>query len=83
MYAGSSSAPFTGNLDIVLTGGMDADNVLIDDFSNPGNKVIVVTGRLELYGVSPSTKWTRLTASGKVGDTVINVASAANWKVKL
>lgn len=36
----------------------------------------MVTGKVELYGVSPSTKWTRLTASVKNGDNVINVENA-------
>ena len=81
LAAGLADVPFNNKLEIILTGGMNADYVSIDEYTNPGNKAIVVTGRVELYGVAPTTKWTRLTASAKPGDSVINVASAVDWKV--
>jgi hypothetical protein len=42
---------------------------------------MVVTGRVEFYGVAPTSKQTRLTSNANVGDTVINVADATDWKV--
>ena len=46
-----------------------------------GNKEIVVTGKLHLYGPAPSTVWTRLKEFAYVGDTSIEVASVSGWAV--
>lgn len=43
--------------------------------------MLAVTGGLEFYGVKPQTVWTRLTQTALVGQTQINVQSAAGWKV--
>lgn len=46
-----------------------------------GNKMFVVTGKLELFGIAPSSVWTRMTAFADKGTSSITVASAAGWKV--
>ena len=46
-----------------------------------GNKVLVVTGILELIGKVPKTVQTRLTKSINPGFTSINVENADDWKV--
>jgi hypothetical protein len=38
-----------------------------------GNKMFVNTGRLELFGVAPTSIWTRMTAFASIGDTSITV----------
>lgn len=44
-------------------------------------KSLVVTGKLELYGKSPTTTQTRLTAVAAQGDTTLKVGSTAGWAV--
>jgi len=43
--------------------------------------MIVVTGRFELYGVPPTTTWTRLTTWADAGATSISVGSTEGWKI--
>lgn len=81
LAAGLLAQPFPNKINIILTGGLLADNVVIDPFANVGNKVLAVTGRVELFGIAPGTKFTRLTANAAVGATVITVAAATDWIV--
>jgi hypothetical protein len=46
-----------------------------------GNKMIVNTGRLELFGTPPATIWTKLTAFANIGETSITLESASGWKI--
>lgn len=59
LQAGSSSEPFPGNFTIEIRGNRDDVGIVIDE-NIAGNKMIVVTGELLLYGNAPSTTWTRL-----------------------
>jgi hypothetical protein len=59
-----------------LDGKASDDFLVIDNDSETGNKIMAVTGKLYLYGKSPSTKMTRLSSSAHVGDNFINVVSA-------
>ena len=45
------------------------------------NKIFVVTGRLELFGPTPATQWTKLKSFAHAGDTSIIVGSASGWAV--
>jgi hypothetical protein len=45
------------------------------------NKVLAVTGGLEIYARKPGTVWTRLSAFADVGTNVIYVLDANGWKV--
>lgn len=60
---------------------MNAEYLVIDDFSRPNNKAIVVTGKVELYGVAPTTKYARLTLPLNPGDTTITVTASDGWKI--
>lgn len=60
---------------------MNSPNCIIDSFASVGNKVIAVTGRLELFGTPVATKYTRLIANAKPGDTTIQVATAIGWVI--
>lgn len=68
LKAGSATAPFTHNLTIQLN-GYKKDPGYVFDPSLVGNKIFVVTGLLQLYGVSPATVSAKLTASAHVGDS--------------
>jgi hypothetical protein len=66
---------------IELHGQHQDDTLLIDEFIDAGNKVLAVTGGLELYGKAPDTVWTRLGAEVDTGDTQMTVLSASGWGV--
>ncbi len=57
--------PFTGSLTIELTGAFDDSNyVVIDNFVDPTNKALVVTGTLDLKGKDSGNNFTRLVKIG-------------------
>lgn len=60
LRAGTPTSPFTNNIEIILHGEKDDDYFVIDPNAS-GNKMLAVTGGLELYGVEPELIWTRLT----------------------
>lgn len=80
LKAGLKSTPFTHNLTIEMTGDKSGTGFTVSP-DLTGNKMFVVTGRLELFGAAPSSIWTRMTAFADAGATSITVASAAGWKV--
>jgi len=53
--------------------------LLVDSEIYAGNKVMAVTGALDLYGTIPSNVITRLSETAAVGATVIKVVSASGW----
>ena len=80
LKAGKVDQPFTHKLTISISGNKDDLGFTV----NPeltGNKMIVNTGRLELFGSPPATIWTKLTAFADKGATSITVASASGWVV--
>lgn len=80
LNAGNATSPFGYKLNINLLGNKTSSGYTI----NPhvaGNKFMVVTGTLSLYGKPPSTVWTRLTAKAAAGATTISVASTTGWAV--
>lgn len=59
---GSADNRYTGKLTITLTGGITSSQYcVIDSGADVGNKVLAVTGRLELFGKTVASKFTRLT----------------------
>lgn len=46
-----------------------------------GNKIIGISGKMELYGVAPETTWTVLHAFAHAGDTSIEVGSTLGWAI--
>jgi hypothetical protein len=80
MKAGSSETSFTHSLRIQLNGNQMATGFTVSP-DLTGNKMFVVTGRLELYGVAPANIWTKLTAFADKGATSITVDNATGWKV--
>ena len=46
-----------------------------------GNKVLVNTGTIGLYGIVPGTTISRLTTSVSPGDTTFKVSAHTDWAV--
>jgi hypothetical protein len=80
MVAGSQDSPFMNDLNIILNGEKDERTFVIDPATS-GNKMLAVSGGLELYGNHPATIWTRLTSMAQVGATQITVESADGWNI--
>lgn len=80
LKAGTASSPLTHRLTIQINGNKN-DSGYVFDRLLVGNKMFVVTGVLSLFGISPSTVATKLTASAFMGDTTITVASSSGWAV--
>jgi len=75
LKAGTNTTPFSHQLTIQVNGNMDDIGLTVSP-DLTGNKMIVNTGRLELFGTPPATSWTKLTSFANAGDTSINVLSA-------
>jgi len=58
-------------LNIILHGTYGDRALVIDDKIDASNKVLAVTGGIELYGNPPATTWTRLAAYADAGSTTI------------
>jgi hypothetical protein len=76
--AGSSSVPFEHKFTIQINNTANADEWTIDDMIS-GNKFLVVTGSLNLYGKPPATTLTYLTQTALNGETKIYVGSQSGW----
>lgn len=70
LSAGNASVPFQSKLTIQINGNKNDPGYVFDD-SLVGNKIFVVTGKLNLYGVAPATVSTKLTKIALKGDTSI------------
>ena len=64
-----------------MFGNRNSDYLIVDSDVEAGNKVLVVTGILELIGIVPTNVQTRLLASIKTGDVSIDVENKNGWKV--
>jgi hypothetical protein len=53
--AGDANTPFVNKIKIILNGTKTDRHLVIDPFIVAGNKVLAVTGSLQLYGVIPAT----------------------------
>lgn len=72
LTAGSVDVPFTHQITIQLNGQKNDPGYTFDP-ALQGNKIFVITGKLTLYGTSPSTISAKLTQSAFPGDTQIAV----------
>ena len=79
LEVGKSNLPFTKKANIILHGNKE-DSYMVIDPDASGNKMLAVTGSLELYGKVPSTVWTRMTQTASAGQSVINVQSTSGWE---
>ena len=80
LQAGTKEQAFQNNFSIKLLGAR-LDPTFVVDQNIGWSKSLVVTGQLYLYGITPTTTYTKLTSNANVGDTTINVQSTAGWAV--
>jgi hypothetical protein len=59
LRAGNTTVSYNKELIIKINGNINNQPLNVD-ISEEGNKMIVVTGLLSLYGNPPQTVWTRL-----------------------
>lgn len=78
--AGSSTAPFTHDFTIQLNGNKQDFGVTIDT-NIAGNKLFVITGSVNLYGVTPATVNTKLAATAFANSNTVKVVQASGWAV--
>jgi hypothetical protein len=67
LIAGTEKKRYTKEIEINLTGFKTSPILLVDADTYAGNKVIAVTGKMNLYGKVPGTTKTRLTSSAEIG----------------
>lgn len=79
LSAGSASSPFLHKFTIQVNGAKTDNGFYVDPIV-AGNKYLVVTGILNLYGPVPDSINTYLTAPAAAGSSTIKVASSAGWK---
>lgn len=80
LQIGSEQQPFAGAAAIVLTGNTTA--ALTEDVMGAGSKVLaVMSGHLNLHGVSRFPSWTRLAQSAEAGATRVAVEEPVTWQV--
>lgn len=77
---GTEANPFQHKFTIQVTNIKEDHGWYIDPLI-AGNKYVVVTGSLNLYGIAPTTVTTSLTATALAGDTLLFVASSTDWGV--
>ncbi len=78
--AGSSASPFMHNF-VIQINGQKTDNGFYIDPVIAGNKYMVVTGSLNLFGVAPATVSTYLTKTAFSGDRTLYVDGSKGWRV--
>lgn len=81
LIAGSEKTPFPKNIEIHLVGEMNDPMMLVDAYIDAGNKQLVTTGELSLFGKKPIIIMTKLSAYADKGATSISVTNAVDWKV--
>lgn len=60
---------------------MSSNPFFIDNNSNEGNKLLLVTGTLSLYGKPPNVTWSYLTNTVYKGNTSMSVSNNVDWKI--
>jgi len=79
LQVGTQAAPFQHRARILLFGTPASPSVTVSNTVNVGKKVIVVFGRLDLWGTPRMTPWTKLAATAMPGDTSIALAAPCDW----
>jgi hypothetical protein len=75
---GSETAPFTHKATMTLTADDVSENVM-----GMGTRgILMMGGRLELYGLSPNVTWTKLNAHAASGSTQLTLKDSVDWQAK-
>jgi hypothetical protein len=75
VYVGTREAPFAHRATITLTGPRHQN---IMGMGSRG--ILVMDGRVELYGVTPNVAWTRLADHADAGARTLALAQRVNWR---
>ncbi|XP_077870118.1 fibrocystin-L-like [Saccoglossus kowalevskii] len=81
LVVGWEDAPFEHNFRFLLQGNHLTPDIVLPSGPNLGSKVIGVFGDLDLHGKEPNIYWTHLAATANVGDDIITMEDAVDWKV--
>lgn len=73
---GSEFEPFTHKAILTLT----ADNIDEDVMGMGTRGILLMGGRLELYGATPNLTWTKLNASAATGAISLTLKDSVDWK---
>ncbi|MGL4573536.1 MAG: G8 domain-containing protein, partial [Burkholderiaceae bacterium] len=76
LHVGSSSAPYTGNATITLNAADTNQNI-----SSMGTRgILVMGGKLNLFGKAPQTLFTKITDHVASGTTTLPLTQTTGWK---
>jgi len=77
LQVGNKTHPYVGTATITLTGTLVSPSLVLSNTISLGNKVLAVTGQLELVG-QKRTAWTKLSATARAGDRTITLVGAVS-----
>ena len=77
--AGNATNPYIDSIEITLLGGKSSDDLVIDSFINSGNKILAITGEMNLYGLFPYQTSTRLASLAAIGASTIDLVDPIDW----
>lgn len=81
LKAGELDTPYTQKITIEIHGERTNPTTLVDDYVDGGNKNLIVTGEMSLYGVAPAVVITRMADYADIGATTLTVTDAIDWQV--
>jgi hypothetical protein len=76
--AGNETNPYKKKIEITLTGKKESPVLQIDQYTDGGNKVLAVAGKLLLYGMEKTNPFMRLGRFAKKGQTQIELEKSAD-----
>eukprot|EP00051_Salpingoeca_urceolata_P019992 m.295984 g.295984 ORF g.295984 m.295984 type:complete len:3942 (+) comp19518_c0_seq1:299-12124(+) len=81
LQIGSKPVPFAHNALIRLYGNRFSRTTVVHNDVFAGNKVLVVLGSAQLFGVERIVTWTKLDATADVGATQLTLVDPVDWAV--
>ncbi|CAF3294066.1 unnamed protein product [Rotaria sp. Silwood2] len=81
LIAGLPTAPFNGNIDIIMTNSGSPTIQMPQNFPDMTPKMIGVLGGLDLHGTPRGITWTFLGITATAGQNVITLRQPVNWIV--
>ncbi|XP_076438726.1 fibrocystin-L-like isoform X2 [Babylonia areolata] len=81
LVIGWEQEPFNGTARIILRGNHSTPDYPTTSGVELGSKFIAVYGGLDLHGVKPDVKWSRLASTANPGDTTLTLEDSVTWSV--
>ena len=78
MFIGSASQPFRNKATITLTASDPSENAAGLGMGTRG--ILVMGGRLELYGAAPSVPWTQIADNAAAGAQTLTLKETVGWQ---